>query len=48
MLVRVEHHPSGARLHVGGRRIHHAHSGLLLVIAGLRLIYRDRRDYPWR
>jgi hypothetical protein len=48
MFVRVEPHPLGKRLHIGHIRLHHAHAGLALIAFGVRLAWRDRRDFPWR
>lgn len=44
MLIRVEKHPLGRRLHVGPWRIHHWHAGGSLIVLGGWWIYRDRQD----
>jgi hypothetical protein len=53
-------HPSGPRVYVANRRIHHGSAGcalallglarghLLLTIAGAALVADDRADFPWR
>jgi hypothetical protein len=48
MLVRLEQHELGLRVHVGRWRVHHAHTGATLILLGIRLIWTDRRDFPWR
>lgn len=42
--VAVTHHPSGLRLHVFGRRVHHADAGMLTVLWGLWWMARDLND----
>lgn len=47
MLIRIETHPNGRRLHVVRWRWHHAHTGLALIAAGVWLVIRDLADFPW-
>lgn len=56
----VVRHPSGPRLYVLGRRVHHGSAGAgvalvalavrrpRLVVAGLALMAHDVQDFPWR
>jgi hypothetical protein len=36
------------RVWVLGRRLHHGLAGAILLVAGLVLMWDDRRDAPWR
>lgn len=47
-MVRLEQHEQGPRFYLWGWRVHHAHLGFALIAAGVRLIWNDRRDAPWR
>lgn len=48
MLVRVDLTPTGPRVHVLGRRVHHWEFGALLMAVGGWLVFDDRRDLPRR
>lgn len=60
MLLRIEHHPNGPRVHVGSLRVHHGPVGVLVVagalathhellaLAGVAIVLDDLHDFPWR
>jgi hypothetical protein len=38
---------ANGRLYVGGRRLHHGATGVLLALIGIGLVLHDLDDAPW-
>jgi hypothetical protein len=43
----IRYDPDLRRVWVLGRRLHHGLAGVILAVAGLVLMWDDRRDAPW-
>ena len=46
-MVRIQSVPSGPRMYLFGKRIHHGTVGIVLAAIGTTLIFHDRRDFPF-
>lgn len=56
----VLRHPSGPRVYLAGRRVHHGSSGIAVLVvglacgsptavaAGIAAVIHDRKDFPFR